>query len=88
MNIKDKAYTSNYPDLEEWIHGNEGRCAWQILHGDQDAFHSYVELWQFEKGQAIVLVHSHHRGWDIFTPCRSNKVTDTLEDAYERISKP
>lgn len=86
MKNEDKAYTANYPPLEEWLHRTEGRCAWQKLIGDQNATHAYMECWIWPTGrQAIVLVQSHKRGWDIFTNSTDPTVAATLIDAEQRL---
>lgn len=86
MKTKDKAYTANYQPLEEWLHRTEGRCAWQKLIGDENATHAYMECWIWPNGrQAIIMVQSHNRGWDIFTNSADPTVAATLDDANRRL---
>lgn len=86
MKTADKAYTANYPALENWLRKSEGRCAWQKLIGDESGKHAYMECWTFPGGrQAIIMVQSHQHGWDIFTNSDDRTVDATLEDASKRL---
>lgn len=85
MDIKDKAYTGNYPALQEWLQKIDAVCNWQILQGRQDGHHQYIECWSVNGRVFLISVRSHNHGWDIFTSGSSIEVPKTLEDAEERL---
>ena len=85
VNTKDMAYIDNYPPLRNWLREREARCDWQIRRGNEESQHEYIERWQLPNGNAlIVTVRSHGKGWDIYTPCGSPRVDETLADAAKR----
>lgn len=91
--LKDKPYTSNYPPLASWLRDHEARCNWQLPLGgtpadeDNEAEpYAYVESWILPNGrECIVVVQAMGHGWNIYTPCASGKVADTLADADARL---
>jgi len=87
---QSRAYVANYPPLAAWLKKHEARCFWQLpLGGEPDDPTSYVEHYMFQKdrniGLAIVVVHRNGMGWEIYTPCTSHQIDDTLEDAEKRL---
>lgn len=87
MKPNDMPYVSNYRVLREFLDQHDARCMWQLrLGGSSSAPTGFVEMWQFPTGrQAIILVHAHQRGWDIFTPDGTNSVGAALQDARTRL---
>lgn len=81
----EKAYTSNYPDLQKWLDDREARCNWQLLRGRLDSHHEHVESWSIGAHQFIVVVRSHHLGWDVYTACGDIRVDETFADAERRL---
>jgi hypothetical protein len=84
---KDKPYISNYPPLYEWLQRIEARCMTQVRGGGTDDDpRSYIETYLTPNGRNfIVVVHADQHGWEVFTPCDSNKIEDTLADAELRL---
>jgi hypothetical protein len=85
MNQKDRAWTANYPPLQEWLHKIEAVCNWQVLQGNEQAQHQYIECWSAHGRVFLITVRSHGNGWDIFTNGSSIEVPKTLEDAEVRL---
>lgn len=77
-NTKDKPYISHYKPLHDWIMKIEARCMIQEMNEQRS-----IEMYMTPQGKLfIVVVHSNHNGWEIYTPpVDSNKVDDTLKAA-------
>ncbi len=86
----NRPWVSNYPPLAVWLEKHEARCMWQLpLGGEPDEPTAYVEHYMIVKGNKaslfVVVVHANGHGWEIYTPCDSNMITETLEDAEKRL---
>lgn len=83
-------YVANYRELYDWLHQTEARCMWQQAIGEDsrnDYPRAYVECYMLPaNGRTfIVVVHAEKHGWELFTPCGSNGVEATLNDADIRL---
>jgi hypothetical protein len=86
-------YVENYPALKAWLDKHDARCMWQVpMQCEHDrnpdqAPTAYVEQWLFPKTRrlAIILVHAHKHGWDIYAAKNDNDVAATLADAEARL---
>lgn len=80
----EEPYVDNYPDLRDWLKKHGAKCWWQLEVSGGNAF---VEQWVVGPRSValIVVVHAKGHGWEIFTACQSNKVSNTLNDAEERL---
>lgn len=82
---KMKAWVSNYPPLHEWLQKIHAQCDIQIPFGANPDVGGYVEQWQANGRIFFVIVRALQQGWDILTPCYSNEIAATLEDAEKRL---
>jgi hypothetical protein len=82
----DEPFTSNYPPLDAWLREHGARCDWQIPYGPKSKSAAYLECWRCP-GSApfVILVRADRAGWDVYTPCHSAKVDETLADLERRI---
>lgn len=83
----DEPWISNYPPLHDWLMTNNARCDWQMRYGKgKQGF--MLEQWRLPHSLPfVVLVYASKGGWEIFTPCASNSIEQTLTDCAERIFK-
>lgn len=91
---KDRPYIDNYPPLKALLAELEARCHWQTRPdgyavGDDDhEARTYVECWITPQGREfLVVVHGGGHGWNIYTPCASGKVDETVADAKARLAQ-
>jgi hypothetical protein len=82
---KDRPWVGNYPPLNEWLQAIGARCDWQQRQGT-NPHAPMIEQWHVRGCLPfIVIVRSHGKGWDIFTPNESNKIIETFDDVEKRI---
>ena len=82
----NRPYTSNYPELQNWLDAIDARCVWQVPLGtDSTDPVMYLEQWSALGSLMIVLVRADRAGWEIYTPHPSSKVDVTLADAETRL---
>jgi hypothetical protein len=82
-----KPWTSNYPELEQFLKEHECQCQWQLPFGPPSDPRAYVECYTMPHAEAnfIVQVWADKSGWDVYTPCRDVKIEATLADLKVRI---
>lgn len=81
---------SNYPELERWLDEHNARFCYRLRSTSPPNGDPAVEGWRV--GAVIVLITFYpatsncpRGGWDIYTACGANDITETLTDAEARI---
>lgn len=83
---KDKPWISNYPPLQAWLNEHDARCDWQIPYGNKNKPAMYVEQWRTRGGREfIITVMANQGGWNVYSPCDSNSIVETLADLEARL---
>ena len=58
------------------------RCLWQVKNPGGSRV-AWLECWQI--GGSVALIQTFDfGGWDVFTPCASRNVAETIADAFNR----
>jgi hypothetical protein len=74
--------------LAKWLADRDGRCVWSVL-VDTRRGSSSSRPWTLDgwivNGQVLIVQLHPDGGWEIFTACTSNKISETLADAERRL---
>jgi len=81
----DEPFVDNYPELAEWLKQHEAVAVAQLPCSPRRPTAYFLEVWEVQGVHVVIRVHADRRGWDIFTPCGSNRIDETLRDADQRI---
>ena len=80
---------NDYPPLKEWLDKHSARFCYALTPPKSDRQSPRIEAWRVKATIVLVVLYpknaAGHGGWDLYTSCGVNKITETLVDAEARI---
>lgn len=89
----DEPMLENYPPLLAWFDKIRAEQLWQIeravgapsSRARSNHHVDRIEGWRVRDTFIVAIIHSHKRGWNIFTGPDSNSITKTFAEIERRI---
>jgi hypothetical protein len=95
IDVGNKPYVDNYPQLKQWLDKHEAACMWQAPREERPrragcdwSPRAYIECWLVGGRPLIIVVYANKMGWEVYTSANSVSISDTLNDAENRLGLP